>query len=102
MIRRLWLARILKATSEGQRHALNTQFWAVRGRSSFKKSAVWAVMGVSRRTLTDTEGNARKLQNPCNYWGFGSFTRERATGIEPAFSAWEGVRLNDALSPEAL
>ena len=27
---------------------------------------------------------------------------ERATGIEPAFSAWEGVRLNDALSPEAL
>ena len=46
-------------------------------------------MGVSRRTLTVSCGNARKLQNPCNYWGFGNFTRERATGIEPAFSAWE-------------
>ena len=55
MIRRLWLARILKATSEGQRHALNTQFWAVPS-----VGGPWAV----------------QLQKKCRLGGYGRFTQD--------------------------
>jgi hypothetical protein len=56
--------------------------WALRGR-------FWVLLGASQRSREDTPGAHRSDRIPCDYWGFRAFPFERATGIEPAFSAWE-------------
>ena len=64
--------------------------WRSAGASRALRPPKWALVGASRSTSQVSAGHCRTVQNPCNYWGVGDFTRERATGIEPAFSAWEG------------
>ncbi len=62
--------------------------WSV-GASRALRHPKWALLGASRSTLQVTGGHCRRVKNPCDHWGFRGFSRERATGIEPAFSAWE-------------